>query len=136
MAVIGSSNKRLQGTRRKRLAPEAPRLGHVARVLMKPTSESWSAEPEGSSLSIRGSATFPNDFSTASLRRQQYTLRDGDTLTFMLSFHRDKEPVYGPDLVGPVHHFERHIPATVSRVRIISESGEQFEFPIGKRGRR
>lgn len=136
MAVIGSSNKRLQGTRRKRRAPEARRLGHVARVLMKPTSDSWSAEPEGSSLSIRGSATFPNDFSTASLRRQQYTLRDGDTLTFMLSFHRDKEPFCGPDLVGPVHHFERHIPATVSRVRIISESGEQFEFPIGKRGRR
>ena len=102
---------------------------------MKPTSDSWSAEPQGSSLSIRGSATFPNDFSTASLRRQQYTLRDGDTLTFMLSFHRDKEPFCGPDLVGSVHHFEQHIPRChefASSPRV----GEQFEFPIGKRGRR
>ena len=57
---------------------------------MKPTSDSWSAEPEGSSLSIRGSATFPNDFSTASLRRQQYTLRDGDTLTSCSPFTETK----------------------------------------------
>jgi hypothetical protein len=103
---------------------------------MKPTSDTWSAEPEGSSLTIRGSATFPNDFSTASLRCQQYSLQDSDTLTFLLSFHRDKEPFCGPDLVGPVHHFEPHVPATALRVRIISESGEQFEFPIGKLGTR
>jgi len=103
---------------------------------MKPTSDTWSAEPEGSSLSIRGNATFLNDFSTASLRREQYSLLDGDILTFRLSFHRDKEPFCGPELVGPVHHFEVHVPATVSRVRVISESGEQFEFLIGKRGTR
>ena len=110
-------------------------FGHFTRVFMKPTSDSWSAELEGSSLLIRGSATFPNDFSTASLRREQYSLLEGDTLTFSLSFHRDKLPFCGPDLVGPVHHFERHIPTTVSRVRIVSESGEQFEFLIGKRER-
>ena len=101
---------------------------------MKPTSDDWSAEPEGTSPSIRGSATFPNDFSTASLRREQYSLLEGDTITFKLLFHRDKEPFCGPDLIGPVHHFERNIPPTVSRVRILSESGEMFEFPIGKRG--
>jgi|SRR6185503_18794282 len=100
---------------------------------MKPTSDSWSAEQEGSSLTIRGSATFPNDFSTASLKREQYSLLDGDTVTFELSFHRDKEPFCGPDLVGSVYHFERHIPPTVFRVRIVSELGEQFEFHIGKR---
>jgi len=103
---------------------------------MKPASDTWSAELDGSSLTIRGSATFPNNFSTASLRRQQYSLADGDTLTFLLSFHRDKEPFCGPDLVGPVHHFARHVPDTVSRVRVVSESGEQFEFPIGKQGAR
>jgi hypothetical protein len=101
---------------------------------MKPTSDSWSAEPEGTNLSIRGSVTFPNDFSIASLRREQYSLLDGDTLTFKLSFRRDKEPFCGPDLVGPVYHFERNIPAAVSRVRIVSESGEQFEFRIRERG--
>ncbi len=101
---------------------------------MKPTTDSWSAELEGNNLWIQGSATFPNDFCTASLTREPYSLLDGDTLTFKLSFHRDKEPFCGPDLIGPVHHFERHIPPTVSRVRVVSESGEQFEFPIGKRG--
>ena len=101
---------------------------------MKPTSDSWGAVWEGSSLSIRGSATFPNDFSTASLKREQHSLLNGDTITFKFSFHRDKEPFCGPDLIGPVRHFERHIPPTVSRVRIVSELGEQFEFPIGKQG--
>ena len=100
---------------------------------MKPTSDDWSADPEGTSLSIRGKATFPNDFSTVSLRREQYSLLQGDTLTFKLLFHRDKESFCGLDLIGPVHHFERHIPPTVVRVRIVSESGELFEFPIGKR---
>lgn len=104
---------------------------------MKPTSDSWSAEFDGARrMWIRGSATFPNDFSTASLTRKQYSLADGDTLTFVLQFHRDKEPFCGPDLVGSVQHLERHVPETVSRVRVVTESGEQFEFPIIGRGAR
>jgi hypothetical protein len=104
---------------------------------MAPTSDNWIAEfDEARRLWIRGSATFPNDFSTASLRREQYSLADGDLLTFKLQFHRDKEPFCGPDLIGPVHHLERHIPETVSRVRVVSESGEQFDFPISRKGPR
>ena len=101
---------------------------------MKPSSNNWSAEFDGRCLEIRGSATFPNKFSTVSLRRQQHSLADGETLTFTVQFHRDKEPFCGPDLVGPVHHLERLIPEAVSRVRVVSDSGEQFEFPITRKG--
>jgi hypothetical protein len=97
---------------------------------MKPSSNDWSAEFDGARLQIRGSATFPNAFSTASLKREQYSIADGDTLTFTVEFHRDKEPFCASDLIGPVHHLERLIPEKVSRVRVISSLGEQFEFQI------
>jgi hypothetical protein len=98
---------------------------------MKPSSKEWSAERQGSHLSIEGRATFPNDFSTARLRRKPYSLLDGSTLTFTLSFNRDKEPFCGANLIGGVRHLERNVPETVSKVRVVSELGEEFEFAIG-----
>jgi len=83
-------------------------------------------------LLVRGKASFPNDFSTASLKRRQYSIQDGDILTFDLVFSRDKEPFCGPDLIGDVTHFERNLPDGVQKVRVIVNKETEVQFPIQK----
>lgn len=95
-------------------------------------TDSWSAVMQGGALLVRGKARFPNDFSTASLTRRQYSIADGDTLTFDLVFNRDKEPFCGPDLIGEVTHFERNLPNDVLKVRVIVGGETEVRVPIQK----
>jgi hypothetical protein len=97
---------------------------------VKPTSSDWHATVENAGLRIKGKALYPNDFSTSSLKRRLYTLADKETLTFELHFNRDKEPYCDKNLIGDVHHFERHIPEMISIVRVISDDGQDYTFPI------
>ena len=88
--------------------------------------DSWRADWEAGGLHVSGMTDlFPNGFSTASLRRED-AVDDPDTVTYRLVFHRDKEPFCDKDLVGPVHHWERSVPAGVRRIRIV--------FPDGRGG--
>ncbi|MGH2829971.1 MAG: hypothetical protein ACRDJM_05760 [Actinomycetota bacterium] len=81
-------------------------------------AESWKAEWEGDVLHISGvTDAFPNDFSTASLR---HISTDSHIAAYIVVFHRDKEPFCGPDLVGPVHFFERALERGVKTIRIIA----------------
>jgi hypothetical protein len=57
-----------------------------------------------------------------------------DLIVYRVVFHRDKEPFCGPDLIGPVHYYELHLPRDKTRIRVIAEEGI-FEFPIRGRGR-
>jgi hypothetical protein len=86
----------------------------------------WKARFEDGRLHISGVAKYPDDFSTASLER--IGLQAG-VVSYRVVFHRDKEPYCGPDLIGPVHYFERHLPEGVSRIRVTVDT-EQVEFPI------
>ena len=95
---------------------------------MSTTPPSWKAEFEGSTLHISGVAKYPNDFSTASLERIDSDAGSG-VVSYRVVFHRDKEPFCGPDLIGPVHYFERHLPAGAARIRVTVGS-EQVEIPI------
>jgi hypothetical protein len=93
--------------------------------------ESWKAEFEGSTLHISGVVKYPNDFSTASLERVESHAGSG-VVCYRLEFHRDKEPFCGPDLMGQVHHRERHLPRGATRIRVEVGTG-QVEFPIPKK---
>ena len=92
--------------------------------------DSWRAEWRGRHLVISGiTDLFPNDFSTASLRREP----DGDdpqTVTYRLTFARDKEPFCGTDLVGPVTYFENSLDSRVRRLRIIAPNGDQLALMV------
>jgi len=86
---------------------------------MRGIEDSWRADWEAGGLHISGMTDlFPNDFSTASLHRED-ALQYPDTVTYRLVFHRDKEPFCDKDLVGPVHYWEASLPAGVHRIRII-----------------
>ena len=89
---------------------------------------SWRAEFEGGALHISGVAKYPNDFSTASLERVDFDAGSG-VVSYRVVFHRDKEPFCGPDLIGPVHYFERQLPAGATHIRVAVGS-ELVEFPI------
>jgi hypothetical protein len=90
----------------------------------------WEARFEGGTLHVSGSATkYPNDFSTATLVRRPDDPAQPDVLIYEVTFHRDKEPFCGPDLVGPVHYFESAVPAGKRRVRVIASEGT-FEFSL------
>jgi hypothetical protein len=89
---------------------------------------SWKAEFEGNVLYISGVVKYPNDFSTASLERLDSHAGSG-VVSYRVVFHRDKEPFCGPDLIGLVHHFERHLPDGAARIRV-AVGTEQVEFPI------
>lgn len=89
---------------------------------------SWKAEFEGNTLHISGVAKYPNDFSTASLERVTSDT-SSEVVSYRVVFHRDKEQFCSPDLIGPVHHFERHLPTGAARIRVAVGS-EQVEFPI------
>jgi hypothetical protein len=97
---------------------------------VNPSSNDWNATHIQGGLKIHGKARFPNDFSTSSLKRRQYSLADKDTLTFDLLFHRDKEPYCDRNLIGPVQHFERHLPESISQIKVISDDGQEYSFPI------
>jgi hypothetical protein len=89
---------------------------------------SWKAEFEGGALHISGIVRYPNDFSTASLERVD-SHADPGVVSYRVVFHRDKEPFCGTDLIGPLHYYERNLPAGAARIRITSGT-EQVEFPI------
>jgi len=95
---------------------------------MPATPSSWKAEFEGNVLHISGVAKFPNDFSTASLERVDSNAGHG-VVSYRVVFHRDKQPHCGPDLIGPVHHDERLLPANAARIQVAVGS-ELIEFPI------
>lgn len=88
--------------------------------------DSWRADWEPGGLHISGMTDlFPNDFSTASLRREDAP-DDPDAIAYRLVFHRDKEPFCDKNRVGPVHYWEPSVPAGVRRIRIV--------FPDGRGG--
>jgi len=89
---------------------------------------SWKAEFLDGFLHISGVATYPNDFSTATLERV-HSNSNSDILTYRVVFHRDKEPFCGPDLIGPVHYFEKHLPTAAAHI-LVSVDGHQVQFPI------
>ena len=95
-------------------------------------ADSWRADWEAGGLHISGMTDlFPNDFSTASLRRED-AVDDPDTATYRLVFHRDKEPFCDKNLVGPVHYWERSVSAGVRRIRIVfpdSRGGVELTVP-------
>lgn len=95
---------------------------------MAASTPSWKAEFDGSTLHISGVAKYPNHFSTASLEPLDSDA-GSDVVSYRLIFHRDKEPFGDPDLIGPVHYYERHLPTRASRVRV-AVGTEQVEFPI------
>src|SRR6266853_4608229 len=84
---------------------------------MSTAPPSWKAEFEGNTLHISGTTRYPNDFSTASLERVD-SHSGSEVVSYRVVFHRDKEPFCGPDLIGPVHHFERHLLAGTVRIRV------------------
>jgi len=89
---------------------------------------SWKAEFDGATLHISGAVEYPNDFSTASLERVDSNV-DPDVVSYRVVFHPDKEPYCGPDLIGPVHYYERNLPPGVRRIRV-TVGTRQVEFPI------
>ena len=93
----------------------------------------WKAEFEGRTLHISGAVKYPNDFSTASLERVESHI-GSEVLRYRVVFHRDKEPFCGTDLIGPVHYYERDLPAGATRIRV-TVGTKQVEFPIEKVGR-
>jgi hypothetical protein len=50
-----------------------------------------------------------------------------EVVSYRVVFHRDKEPYCGPDLIGPVHYYERNVPPGAIRV---TAGAEQVELPI------
>ena len=79
--------------------------------------ESWKAEWEADVLHISGvTDQFPNDFSTSSLRREKST--GPGVAVYAVVFHRDKEPYCDPNLIGPVHFFERDLEPGTHTLRI------------------
>jgi hypothetical protein len=95
---------------------------------MSTSPPSWKAEFEGRTLHISGIAKYPNDFSTASLERVDLDV-GAAVVSYRVVFHRDKEPFCGTDLIGPVHFYERDLPAGATRIRV-TVGTEQVEFPI------
>ena len=95
------------------------------------SSPSWQAQFEGGTLHISGTAKYPNDFSVAGLERVTVQTSEPGVVVYQIVFHRDKEPYCGSDLIGPVHHFERHLPAGITRIRVMVDGG-QVEIPIPK----
>ena len=94
------------------------------------TTPHWEARFEYGNLHIAGSATaYPDDFSTASLERQPDDSSAPELLVYRVVFHRDKEHFCGPDLIGPVHFYEQHLPLFKTGIRVIAAEGT-FEFPI------
>src|SRR5262245_1055357 len=91
---------------------------------------SWKAKVEGRTLHISGVVKYPNDFSTASLERVDAHVAS-EVVSYRVVFHRDKEPFCGTDLIGPVHYYERDLPAGAARIRVIVGT-KQIEFPIEK----
>ena len=89
---------------------------------------SWKAEFEGRTLHISGVVKYPNDFSTASLERVDSRV-GSEVVSYRVVFHRDKEPFCLTDLIGPVHYFERDLPAAATRIRV-TVGTKQVEFPI------
>ena len=96
--------------------------------------DSWRADWEAGSLHISGTTDlFPNDFSTASLRRED-ALGDSHTVTYRLVFHRDKEPFSDKTGVGGVHYWERSAPPSARLIRIIlPENRGSIEFAVPRR---
>ena len=96
--------------------------------------DSWRADWEAGGLHISGMTDlFPNDFSTASLHREE-TRDDPDTVAYRLVFHRDKEPFCDQNLVGPVHYREPSLPAGVRRIRIVLPDGRgEVELAVPQR---
>lgn len=93
----------------------------------------WKAQFEDGLLHIAGDATlYPNDYSTASLARQPDDPSEPGLLVYRVVFHRDKEPFCDPDLIGPVHYYEQHLPPFRTGIRVIAQEGI-FEFPIPRR---
>ena len=89
-------------------------------------ADSWRAEWQESVLVISGiTDLFPNDFSTAALRRE-WPGRDLETATYRLMFARDKEPFCGPDLVGPVRHYESSLEPHIRRLQIVAPNGHEL----------
>jgi hypothetical protein len=79
----------------------------------------WRAAWEGRTLHVSGMTDlFPNDFSTASLLRED-TREDRSVVTYKLVFNRDKEPFCDKDGVGPVHCYENAFPAGARRIRVV-----------------
>jgi len=85
------------------------------------------AEFDGGTLHISGVVEYPDDFSTASLERVDSHV-GSEVVIYRVVFHRDKEPFCGPDLIGPVHYYERNLPLGVTRIRVVGTN--QVEFPI------
>ncbi len=96
---------------------------------MSAFAPSWKAEFDGSTLHISGVAEYPDDFSTAGLERTTAAVAEPGVLSYRVVFHRDKEHFCGTDLIGPVHHFERSLPAGAARIRV-AVGTEQVEFPV------
>ena len=96
---------------------------------MLTTASSWKAEFEDGALHISGIAQYPDDFSTAGLERTSDSPTEPGLVCYRVVFHRDKEHFCGPDLIGPVHHFERRLPAGTKRIRVCV-GAEQVELPV------
>ncbi len=96
---------------------------------MSAIAPSWKAERNGNTLHISGVVTYPDVFSTAGLERTPDSAAESGVLSYRVVFHRDKELFCGPDLIGPVHHVERHLPKVATRIRVVTGT-EQVEFPI------
>jgi hypothetical protein len=94
--------------------------------------DSWRAVWVVDALHVSGMTDlFPNDFSTASLRREE-KLDDAMTVVYSLVFDRDKEPFCDEDRVGPVHFFERSLPVKARRLRVLlpdAEGSIELEIP-------
>ena len=89
-------------------------------------ANSWRAEWRERVLVISGTTDlFPNDFSTAALRREPGG-RDSEIATYRLTFARDKEPFCGPDLVGPVSHYESSLEPRIRRLKIVAPNGHEL----------
>jgi hypothetical protein len=81
--------------------------------------DSWRAVWTLNVLHISGTTDlFPNDFSTASLERDE-TLDEAATVAYRLVFDRDKEPFCDKDLVGPVRYLESSLPVGARRLRVV-----------------
>jgi hypothetical protein len=94
---------------------------------MSPENE-WRAKWEADGLHIVGiTDLFPNAFSTAHLGFESDDPLTG-TRTYRLQFARDKEPFCGQELVGPVHHLEQSLPATIRNVRVLSPNGVEVGY--------
>jgi hypothetical protein len=96
---------------------------------MSPDPQSWKATFEDGSLHIEGVARYPNTFSTAGLERASILPPANGILAYQVVFYRDKEPFCGPDLIGPVHHFEQKLPTDAVRIRVTVD-GQHVEIPI------